>query len=100
MVFREEQIDITTVSGAGSVNTAGLRGILRQVRVIPTTNTTEWTMVINDRKSRDILPLTSEVGTYNAQHQLPVNGKYTVALSGTTNDEAFIILLNIQETYT
>lgn len=100
MIFREEQVDITTSSGAGSANTANLRGIIRQIRVIPASSDTEWTMAINDRNSRDIVPLTTETGVYNQQHALPIDGKYTVALSGASADEAFIILLNIQETYT
>ena len=98
MLFREEQIDITTSSGAGSANTAKMRGMLSQVRVIPTTTATgEWTMAINDKNNRDILPLTTEVGVYNAQHSIPMDGIYTVALSSTDKDEAFVILLNIQE---
>jgi hypothetical protein len=88
---------ITPSSGAVSVNTTKMKGMVRLIHINPTTSTTEWSLNIIDKGSRTVRKYVSEVGLRNDTEPLPVDGIYTLQFTGVTADEAITVCLKVEE---
>jgi len=93
MLISSGQINITTLSGSASANTASIRGLLRNVVVKPTTESTIYDIKIINQAGATIYERTSETGTLSEINEIPIIGMYTVTISNATRDEDFLIQL-------
>ena len=97
MLIHPERLDLTTVGGAASGNTQKLMGVVLGVYVKPATETTQYTITITNPSGIIVYERIGETGTLAENQRIPVRDVYTVALSGATANEAFIVELGIQE---
>jgi len=88
---------ITTSSGAVSVNTTKMKGMVRLIHVNPATSTTTWSLNIIDKGNRIIRKYVSETGLRNDTEPLPVDGIYTLQFTGVTADEAITVCIEVEE---
>jgi len=97
MLIHGGQLDITTASGTASANTKYLRGLCHHIVVKPTSETTTYDIKIVSPAGVTIYERLSEVGTLSDLETIPVLGIYTITISNSTADEAFIIQTICQE---
>ena len=88
---------MTTSSGDASGNTKTLMGIVHNIIIKPTTETTDYTVIITNSSGMTVYERKEEVGSLSELVSLPVYGIYTVALARATNDEEFEIHLVLEE---
>lgn len=97
-IIHKEKLAITTASGTISGNTsARIQGLLRSISVKPTTASTTFDIKLVDDQSVTLWERLSETGSFSEQVALPFRGVYTLTISNATNDEAFTIMLGIEE---
>ena len=91
-------LTITTASGTISFNTGILRGTLSQLWVKPTTDSTTYDVKLTDRKSRVVRIFSGYEGTLNELSiGLPVQGKYTFTIYNASADEAFEVMMVVDD---
>lgn len=96
-LIHPEKLSGSTSSGAFTVNTQKLNGVLRQVIVNPTTPTTIYDVSITNYHSNTVYERASEQGELSEEVQLPAYGIHTVAITNATNDESFSIQLVVED---
>jgi hypothetical protein len=94
MNFHPVEIAQTASSGAWSFNTLAISGgICKQILVKATTATTTFEFTITDDKDNVVYDTTHEettaTGTLNERIDLPMRGKYTLAVASSSADEAY-----------
>ena len=97
MLIYGGQLNITTASGTASENSKYLRGLCHHIIVKPATETTTYDIKIVNPAGATIYERLSEVGTLSDLETIPVLGIYTITISNSTADEAFIIQMLCQE---
>lgn len=97
MLIHTAQLEGICSSGTFAMNTLSLRGLCHNIVVKPTTESTIWSIKIENRISAVVYERTSETGTLSEFTQLPLRGIYTITINNSTADESFIIQLNIEE---
>jgi hypothetical protein len=97
MLIHGGRLDLTTASSTASGNTKYLRGLCHHVIVQPDTETTTYDIKIVNPNGVCIYERLSEVGTLSDLETIPVLGIYTITISNSTADEAFIIQLVCSE---
>lgn len=97
MLIHTEQLEGTAVSGTIAANTANLRGLCHNFVVKPETETTIWSVKIENSAAAVVYERTSETGTLSEFISLPLRGIYTVTIYDSTIDEDYLIQLNIEE---
>ena len=104
MIFSRLHGTLTTVSGVASVNTPKYSmGYIRQITLVPTTNTNIYDFTMTDEYGYTILP-TEDIGTTAIEggtsiHKvdIPLIGIYTMTITAATIDENIKYELIIQE---
>ena len=97
MLINTQKISGTIAAGAFSGNTAGIRGIVKQIIIEPVSEANVYNYsVVNDLNSI-VQERTSETGCESELTDIPVNGVYTVNITEATIDEAIIIYIITQE---
>lgn len=99
MLIYEIFLDETAVSGAWSENTPKFDNvIIRQIIVKAATATTTFNFSITDYKNNVIYQTeTKATGTLRVEIRIPTKGICTLAVSGSSADEAFTGKISIQE---
>jgi len=97
MLIHPEQLKLTTATGAASGNTQKLMGVVLGIHVKPATETTAYTITITNPSGIVVVERTGETGTLSEISSLPVNGIYTIAITGATRDELFLVELGVHE---
>jgi hypothetical protein len=91
MLIDTQKLTPTITSGAGSGNTAPIRGLLKHIIVKPTTETTTYDVSIVNPLGAKIYERLSETGTLSELTDIPVNGIYTISIANSTVDEIITI---------
>ncbi len=88
---------ITTSGNTVSFNTTRMNGIIRQVYAKAATSTTVFDVKFIDSKSRIVKHYTDEEGTLRDFPVFPVEGIYTIVIENATRDEAFDVMIIVEE---
>jgi len=96
-VHKEKPLSSVTSSGSWSGNTVAQRGLLQQVVIKPTTDTTMYDFSLTDVNNDIVYNRTDVSGTLNEEVNIPLRGVYTMSISNATKDEAFDIILVVRE---
>jgi hypothetical protein len=88
----------TTVSGAWSGNTERMSGgLCRQVYVKSATSTTTFDVSLTDEDDIEIRTWEDQTGEVNDLTPFLIRGKYTFAISSATADEAFTVMMCVND---
>lgn len=97
-VIHEEILTGTTASGNLSINTSRhIYGLLREIIIKPTTNTTTYNFKITNQNSLIMYEEMSLTGEVAIEVSLPIKGTNTFAIDNASKDELFTIQLSICE---
>ena len=97
MLIDHQLLQGTLDSGAFSANTSHIRGLIKQVIVVPTSESTTYDVNIINPLGAIIYERTSESGTISELTDIPTNGIYTVSITNATVDEIITIQIVTQE---
>jgi hypothetical protein len=92
-------INLTLTPATGAVTSAEFitRGELRLTCISPKTGSTTWNARIQDDAGRVLYSWTSKTGFMTDLSHVPLNGKNTLSLYTASVDEAFDILLRVEQ---
>jgi hypothetical protein len=92
----ERPLGVATVSGSWSANTIVLTGMLGQVTIQPDTETTMYDFSLTDDENVLVYERTDITGDLMEELNVPIHGIYTMAISNSTRDESFTVVLNVR----
>ena len=101
MSFHREKHTVSISGGTGTVTTdLSQRGLLWQIFIEPTTETTTWDMEIHEARSGDeVLGWSNQTGSTNSAFglELPFSGYYTLTILNASVDENFTWRITVKE---
>ena len=102
MIIYPIEISQTSSSGAWSFNTEKIKaGTLKQIYIKSATATTTFDFQITDDKSNVVFDTSQDgstaTGILNILLELPLRGKYTIAVASASADEAFTGRLMVED---
>jgi len=98
IVHNEVPVSPATVAGAWSGNTEDIKGgKTGLLYVAPTTSSTQYNLTVTGPDNEVIVSETALVGTHCDCTPIAVRGIYTIAISGASVDEAFVIKWSVVE---
>lgn len=97
-LFHDIETTITPATGTGTYTfPISTRGTLKLIYIAPTTGTTTWDLKLTDQKSRILQYYQGQTGTLRDTEELPLLGVMTVTIENASVDEAFDVLLRIEQ---
>jgi len=97
LVHEEKPIGVVTVGGSWTANTASINGLLKQVVVRSTSDDTMFDFSLTSDLADVVYRRTDVTHLINEEIEVPFHGVYTMAITNATKNEAFTILLSVQE---
>ncbi len=100
MVFQPQTFNITVSGGVGAANTGFMRGLSRLIYCKPPTATpnASYTLTLTDNGGRIVWSTDGgAVATLRNMDPLPVQGIYTVNMSGVSDNGVYAFYMFIEE---
>lgn len=98
MLIHKERLTGSTASGSLTKTTSKFSGVqCSQVYVNPATSTTVYTVTITDHDGDVVFKEDAVQGKLDRQVHLYLREAYTIAITGATADEAFVMFLGLKE---
>ena len=92
------RITLTASGGDASANTNRIAGIMKLLQVVPAAETTTYSVKLTDPDGEIVYNSTGKRGTFRDTSELPVNGVYTLAITGSSvATSAFTVKIIIDE---